>query len=478
MFENTDKSKLVSEGDNQGYKINGVTNVSVQVVGEQYVKAFILKTAGASVSGAYATAANLTLNENADTAPGWYKTLNADGTYGTITASNPVQVSNATAVLQTNAHWGDYMVLVTDPNGYLRNGRQGTWPVSANIQGIVVEATKDGQTIRVGLRHMKNIWVQVYEFAFDADEIPELVGATINKISYIVPENVYEYTFADGIYIKPAYTDAVTGSFDADHTTFTLNKEPEGLENAQMTVAFSVPKSHGHGSDVYQLYSGNVSEVGTAVTLTQPENWPADTSNGTYSVTISSSNYADITVTFPMTDAQRTQLTELKEQAGALLTDYNEDTASSALKLLKSHYDEAVALLENEAATSDHATELISELPGLIQAVQEEQAGNATTKTGSALVNNFNYTAQVIVTYDPSTGKITNVQDNSTDPGTNSSFWNSATAMFAKFLNKTKDEVSAMNTTDPNGEKFDGVSGATYSSDAIRRAVVDALSNN
>lgn len=478
MFENTDKSELVSEGDNQGYKINGVTNVSVQVVGEQYVKAFILKTAGASVSGAYATAANLKLNENATTAPGWYKTLNADGTYGTITASNPVQVSNATAVLQTNAHWGDYMVLVTDPNGYLRNGRQGTWPVSANIQGIVVEATKDGQTIRVGLRHMKNIWVQVYEFAFDADEIPELVGATINKISYIVPENVYEYTFADGIYIKPAYTDAVTGSFDADHTTFTLNKAPEGLENAQMTVAFSVPKLHGHGSDVYQLYSGNVSEVGTAVNLTKPTNWPADTSNGTYSVTISSSNYADITVTFPMTDAQRTQLTQLKEQAGALLTDYNEDTASSALKLLKSHYDEAVALLENEAATSDHATELINELPGMIQTVRDELKGNVTTKTGSATVNNFNYTAQVIVTYDPTTGTITNVQDNSTAPGGNSSYWNRATAMFAKFRNKTKDEVSAMNTTDRNGEKFDGVSGATYSSDAIRRAVVDALSNN
>ena len=89
-----------------------------------------------------ATAANLTLNENADTAPGWYKTLNADGTYGAITASNPVRVSNATAALQTNAHWGDYMVLVTDPNNYLRNSREGNWPVGANIQGIVVEATR------------------------------------------------------------------------------------------------------------------------------------------------------------------------------------------------------------------------------------------------------------------------------------------------------------------------------------------------
>lgn len=489
MFENTDKSKLVSEGDNQGYKINGVTNVSVQVVGEQYVKAFILKTAGASVSGAYATAANLTLNENATTAPSWYKTLNADGTYGTITASNPVQVSNATAVLQTNAHWGDYMVLVTDPNGYLRNGRQGTWPVSANIQGIVVEATKDGQTIRVGLRHMKNIWVQVYEFAFDADEIPELVGATINKISYIVPENVYEYTFADGIYIKPAYTDAVTGSFDADHTTFTLNKAPEGLENAQMTVAFSVPKPNGRGSYVYQLYSGDVSEVGTAVNLTKPTDWPKDTSNGTYSVTISSSNYADITVTFPMTDAQRTQLTQLKEQAGALLTDYNEDTASPALKLLKSHYDEAVALLENEAATSDHATELINELPGMIQTVRDELKGNVTTKTGSAKVNNFNYTAQVTVVFN-SDGTVASVVDNDTNTNGNDTIWSKLNGMtydtknfWQQFEGLNKSGVEALKINPTGGtyntgtDNVDAVSGATYSSKAVQNAVLNAFDN-
>lgn len=487
MFKNTDKSDLVSEGDNQGYKINGVTNVSVQVVGEQYVKAFILKTAGASVSGAYATAANLKLNENAAAAPGWYKTLNADGTYGTITASNPVQVSNATAALQTNAHWGDYMVLVTDPNNYLRNNKQDTWPVGANIQGIVVEATKDGQTIRVGLRHMKNIWVQVCEFAFDADEIPELVGATINKISYIVPENVYEYTFADGIYIKPAYTDAVTGSFDADHTTFTLNKAPKGLENAQMTVAFSVPKDR--GSAVYKLYSGNVSKVGTAVNLTRPENFPVDTSNGTYSVTISSSNYADITVTFPMTDAQRTQLEKLKEQASALLTDYNEDTASSNLKLLKSHYDEAVALLENEDATSDDATKLISKLPGLIQAVKEEQAGNATTKTGSALVNNFNYTAQVTVVFN-SDGTIASVVDNDTNTNGNDTFWsklNGTTYDTKNFwqqfkgLNKSGVEALKINptgmTNNTGTDNVDAVSGATYSSKAVQNAVLNAFDN-
>ena len=381
------------------------------------------------------------------------------------------------------------MVLVTDPKNYLRNGRQGDWPVGANIQGIVVEATKDGQTIQVGLRHMKNIWVQVYEFAFDADEIPELVGATIKKISYIVPENVYEYTFADGIYIKPAYTDAVTGSFDADHTTFTLNKAPEGLENAQMTVAFSVPKSHGHGSNVYQLYSGDVSEVGTAVKLTGLEKLPENTSNGTYSVTISSSNYADITVTFPMTDAQRTQLTQLKEQAGALLTDYNEDTASPALKLLKSHYDEAVALLENEAATSDHATELISELPGMIQTVRDELKGNVTTKTGSAKVNNFNYTAQVTVVFN-SDGTVASVVDNDTNTNGNDTIWsklNGTTYDTKNFwqqfegLNKSGVEALKINptgvTNNTGTDNVDAVSGATYSSKAVQNAVLNAFDN-
>ena len=104
-----------------------------------------------------------------------------------------------------------------------------------------------------------------------------------------------------------------------------------------------------------------------------------------------------------------------------------------------------------------------------------------TTKTayGEATVNMFNYTAKVAVTYDLSTGKITEVTDNNTVPkedGYSPTCWNNAKAMFAKFLNKTKDEVSAMKT-DPTGTKTDAVSGATYSSDAIRNAVINALAD-
>jgi predicted outer membrane repeat protein len=83
---------------------------------------------------------------------------------------------------------------------------------------------------------------------------------------------------------------------------------------------------------------------------------------------------SDIHKSLPaMTDAQKTQLTSLKEEAGTLLTDYNENTESGNLKTLKEHYDEAVVLLEKENATSAEAEELITELTALIAAVTPSQ---------------------------------------------------------------------------------------------------------
>ena len=49
--------------------------------------------------------------------------------------------------------------------------------------------------------------------------------------------------------------------------------------------------------------------------------------------------------------------------------------------------------------------------------------------------------------------------------------------MFSKFIGKDKSGVESMKT-DPSGEKVDAVSQATYSSDAIRRAVVNAFDSN
>jgi hypothetical protein len=102
------------------------------------------------------------------------------------------------------------------------------------------------------------------------------------------------------------------------------------------------------------------------------------TGAGYWTVTVYALGYADYTVQVkveasdlhgsltPMTDAQKESLTSLKNQAEALLVDYDEATADANLKTLKEHYDEAVELLANESATSAAAEELIAELTSLI----------------------------------------------------------------------------------------------------------------
>ena len=74
-----------------------------------------------------------------------------------------------------------------------------------------------------------------------------------------------------------------------------------------------------------------------------------------------------------MLDSQKTQLTALRDQAKALLESEAgvKGLADNDLDWtnLKEHYDEAVALLANAAATKAEAAELLDELPDLISAV-------------------------------------------------------------------------------------------------------------
>jgi hypothetical protein len=102
---------------------------------------------------------------------------------------------------------------------------------------------------------------------------------------------------------------------------------------------------------------------------------------GYWTVTVYALGYADYTVqvkveasnlhgtTSKMTQTQNESLTSLKGQAETKLTGYDEATASADMKTLKEHYDEAVALLANEDATSAQAEELITELTALIAKV-------------------------------------------------------------------------------------------------------------
>ncbi len=197
----------------------------------------------------------------------------------------------------------------------------------------------------------------------------------------------------------------------------------------------------------------------------------------TFTVNLVDENVRD-TGKDPMTEDQKTQLTALKDQAGELLTNYDASKATDNEKLLKEHYDEVAALLENKDATTSAADELLGELPKLIKAVQDERdnqpAGN-TKAEGEATVTSVDgkqvagsYQAKVIVEFDKD-GKVISVTDNGTTPGDmNLSFWNNAKAMFDKFVGKTAKEV----------DSIDAVSYATVSSNAIKEAVKNALGSN
>ena len=91
-----------------------------------------------------------------------------------------------------------------------------------------------------------------------------------------------------------------------------------------------------------------------------------------------------------------------------------------------------------------------------------------TVVEGSATVETFGYEAKVKVTYDSESGKIIKVEDNGTDPGNsmNESFWkNAINGILSRFIGRTRDEVGSV----------DKVSGATLSSNAIKKAVQNAL---
>lgn len=205
-------------------------------------------------------------------------------------------------------------------------------------------------------------------------------------------------------------------------------------------------------------------------------------SDTTYEVTVTADNLPKAVE--PMTNEQRTQLTNLAKQAKDLLPNYP-DTSTANEAELKKHYDQAAALLENEDATSAAAAELIDELPGLIQAVKDERATKPTTTVqyGQYTISEDDledpYTVKLKVTLN-SDGTIKLVEDNGTEPGeSNTSFWNNAKngytntkknetyiGLFTSLIGKSATEIDSV----------DAVSKATVSSNAIKKAVKNALS--
>lgn len=364
-----------------GYHVKGVANVNVAVDSDLYVESAILKDANKELSKAYEEASDITLNENPTQVPSQYKTLQKDGSY--VSNNKTVAtVTDAVPTLTTGSTWGEYEIDVAEKSTkYLRNSRQDEgFPVNSTIQGIILETTEG---YKVGLEHLSNIWVQPYKLSFNVAneaatmgiaksdntaEFAKLVNKTINKITYVTPEGNYVYTFADGIFIKPAYSEEISGTFSDDMKSFTLNQLPT-VKNGTLTVTYTV--GAGHKKTPYTLYSGAIAK---SVSL-DLNAIPSDAEGGTYSVAISCDDYADIHVAIPVTEHQKAQLQELIKQAETALKGAGADDS-----VLLAHKNEAVELLANESSTSADAADLINELTDLLKPYQSTPDSTTVSK--------------------------------------------------------------------------------------------------
>ena len=224
---------------------------------------------------------------------------------------------------------------------------------------------------------------------------------------------------------------------------------------------------------------------------------------GKWTITVYALGYSDTTYTVNvaaenlpkkvelMTEKQKEQLESLRDQAKKLLdaaADQNNLTPKEAE--LKKHYDEIVALLAKSGANSVEAQELIDEVPKLIKDVEDARKqptkpDKPTTETKTItgkitpkddddgnIDEGYNFSFDVTL----QDGTIINISNDTTDAGGNKKYWKWATTeghkgitgLFTSLLNKTASEIG----------NVDAVTGATVSSNAIKTAVKNALSND
>lgn len=307
-----EETTAVIDKDAKGYYyyINGVKNVSVKVSAATYVQAEILEAAGA-LTGAgtvYTEAAAITLNAAPTTAAAQYKTLNADGTYSATKWNSAAAVTDAKAVVETSSNWGDYVLVVeeTSTKNIRRNSREDAgFTVNSNILGVIVKAS-DGTA--VGLRHCYEIWVQPYEVAFSKD--CGLQGKTITEIDYIMPDATYAYTFA-GAYVKPQIPEATKTAVAASISKGSGQAVITGL------AAFTNPKvsvywteGSGRTRQTHYLAEETAAAVkdGKASVAISAE----PSADITYMVKLTSDNYADMTASVVLKDAEPTPTPTVK----------------------------------------------------------------------------------------------------------------------------------------------------------------------
>lgn len=225
---------------------------------------------------------------------------------------------------------------------------------------------------------------------------------------------------------------------------------------------------------------------------------------GYWKVTVYALGYQDYSTTFqitadnlpkvygPVTEDQKTQLTELAAKAKKYLDDsktvYPEGPDGVTQKTLQDHYVEATEMITDTSKKENEAAALITELTGYLAKMDEANKSSTpdpVTKTATLAIikdqttvgseegydgDDYNITVNVTL----SNGKITGVSATSTADKSDAKF-------FAKLTEKFYNAFKGITSTDTESiDKVntgaDAISGATYSAATVKQAVKDALS--
>ena len=293
IFPNMDTDYVDETTNAEGYHINGIKNVNVAVPADE-VDAY--------------KAINDTFEKSEDQNPAQFKVVKIEGDKAIYSKTNfniVDTVTDANVEFMSGTVWGDYQLdIIENSTSYLKNTREdGDFAIDSNVQGVILE-TESG--LKVGMEYLQSVWVQPYEISFNisADnthnthvsydnltELDKLENQVIKYVTFINQNDTYVYEF-DGIYIKPVFRDAdVTAEVKESEETVAISSIPERLENANVTVTYIV--GEGRESVRTVVYEG-VFDESIALDGNALKEAKQSGQEGSYTVVISSDNYANI----------------------------------------------------------------------------------------------------------------------------------------------------------------------------------------
>ena len=230
--------------------------------------------------------------EEYETAPSIYWTY-TDGKYTYKGTSS--SVNDVAATISSSTPWGDYLVALSDSTlGF----------APANVYGAYLTTT-DGSSY--ALKQAENLWTpsNFYEFAFSVgittsephggklsgNYYKDLEGKSIASMTYITTEGMVTYNFAQSLYVAPHLEAKISGLLLSDRAQ--IEGIPEDLEDVTISIGTT-------GRGAVTLVSGAEMDEDGWVKLAENAAPAAGTD---YTVTVSSSNYADITGTVELADS-------------------------------------------------------------------------------------------------------------------------------------------------------------------------------